>query len=341
MIKLLRPRFFRWILLTLLISGLLLPTATGTALDGIHTYLSLIRKDALGPVIAGCEIFPSDNIWNTRVDQLPVHPSSNEYIQTIGPDKEFHADFGSGTWNGEPIGIPYGVVSGTQPKVPVSFTYAPESDPGPYPGPPGALIEGGPQADGDRHVLILDRDQCRLYELFSAYPQANGSWKAGSGAIFDLRSHALRPSSWTSADAAGLPILPGLVRYDETAAGEIRHAIRFTVPQTQRAFVWPARHFASNITDPSYPPMGQRFRLRADYPTAGFSPHARVIAEAMKKYGLILADNGSSWYLSGVPDERWNNKVLHELDVLTGADIQAVDVSGLMLNVNSGQVRQP
>jgi hypothetical protein len=223
--------------------------------------------------------------------------------------------------------------------VSVIFDYDNESDPGPYPIPTDAPIEGGPGSDGDRHVLVVDRDACTLYELFYAWPQPDGSWQAGSGAVFDLSSHALRPDGWTSADAAGLPILPGLVRYDEVAAGEIHHALRFTAPQTRRAYVWPARHYASDLTHTQYPPMGQRFRLKAGFDISGFSPHAQIILRALQKYGMILADNGSAWYISGAPDERWDNDVLHELHQVHGSDFEAVDVSALMLDPNSGQVR--
>jgi hypothetical protein len=222
----------------------------------------------------------------------------------------------------------------------ITFEYADESDPGPYPVPPDAPIEGGPQSTGDRHVLVIDKDNCILYELYSAYPQANGTWQAGSGAIFNLRSNALRPSTWTSADAAGLPILPGLVRYDEVASGEIKHAIRFTTPQTRNTFIWPARHQASSLTGQQYPPMGQRFRLKANYDLSGFSKDTQVILTALKKYGMILADNGSSWYLSGVPDERWNNNVLHELVNVLGSSFEAVNESSLMINPDSGQAKQ-
>jgi hypothetical protein len=226
-----------------------------------------------------------------------------------------------------------------QPEVPVQFTSWPgESDPGPYPIPADAPVEGGLESGGDRHVIVVDQANCRLYELFNAFPNGDGSWRAANGARYDLRSNALRPDGWTSADAAGLPIYAGLVRYDEVAAGVIRHAIRFTAPQTQSDYVWPARHEASNITDASYPPMGQRFRLKASFDTSGFSWQAQVILEAMKSYGLVLADNGSPWYISGAPDERWDNDVLHELDVVRGSDFEAVDVSSLMFDPNSGQV---
>lgn len=295
------------------------------------------KPQAAPPTIAGCPLQPADNIWNVPVDQLPLDPQSDAYVNTIGRTRHVHADFGSGTWDGFPIGIPYTTVPGTQPKSSVSFWWPGESDPGPYPIPPNPPIEGDPNGDGDRHLLIVDRDNCKLYELYAAH-QVNGQWQAGSGAIFDLNSNALRPAGWTSADAAGLPILPGLARYDEVAAGEINHALRFTAPQTRSAYVWPAQHEASDLTGAQYPPMGQRFRLKASFVIDNrFSPPAQVILRALKKYGMILADNGSSWYISGAPDERWNNTVLHQLDVVTGDDFEAVDVSSLMVNVNSGQ----
>lgn len=290
------------------------------------------------PQIAGCTVFPADNIWNTPIDTLPVDANSTAYVATIGADKPVHPDFGSGTWEGGPIGIPYTTVLSSQPGVTVTFQYDDESDPGPYPVPPDAPIEGGPNSAGDRHVLVLDREKCVLYELYSAYPQHDGSWQAGSGAIFDLSSHALRPDGWTSADAAGLPILPGLVRYDEVAAGEITHAIRFTAPQTRRAYVWPARHYASSLTGSQYPPMGQRFRLKADFDMSGYAPQVQVILRAMQRYGIILADNGSSWFISGVPDERWDNSVLRQLRQVKGNDFEAVDVSSLMADPDSGRV---
>ena len=305
--------------------------------------LSLIFVAGAGasPSIAGCAVFPDDNIWNTPVAGLPVDANSQSYITTIGASKGLHPDFGSGLYDGGPIGIPYTTVSGSQPKVSVVFDYADESDPGPYPIPIDAPIEGGSQSTGDRHVLVVDTGNCILYELYSAYPQSDGSWQAGSGAIFDLRSNALRPSTWTSADAAGLPILPGLVRYDEVAAGEIKHAVRFTAPQTRNAFIWPARHRASSLTGQQYPPMGQRFRLKADFNISGFSRDTQVILTALKKYGMILADNGSSWYISGAPDPRWNNDVLHELSGVTGSAFEAVDESSLMVNPDSGEVVRP
>jgi len=293
------------------------------------------------PQLAGCAVFPADNVWNAPVDTLPADANSAAYVATVGASVTLHADFGSGLYQGAPIGIPYVVVPGGQPKLPVTFSYRDESDAGGYPIPPDAPIEGGPNSKGDRHILMLDRDNCVLYELYAAYPpEGDRGWRAGSGAIFDLKSHALRPDGWTSTDAAGLPILPGLVRYEEVAAGEISHAIRLTVPQTRRAYVWPARHFASSLTDSKYPPMGQRFRLRADFDVSGFSRDAQVILRALKKYGMILADNGSAWFISGAPDERWNNERLRALRSVRGSDFEAVDSSGLMADRNSGQVKQ-
>ena len=297
------------------------------------------QAGTIPPQISGCSIFPVDNIWNAPVNTLPVAANSAAYVQTIGANSPVHADFGSGLWQSGPIGIPLIEVENDQALVTITYTaYGDESDPGPYPAPTAAPIEGGPQATGDRHVLVLRKGACQLYELYRAFPQADGSWEAEAGALYDLNSHALRPDTWTSADAAGLPILPGLVRYDEVASGEIRHALRFTVPQTRRAYVWPARHFASSRTGSQYPPMGQRFRLKADYDLSGFSSQAQVILRVLKQYGMILADNGSSWYISGAPDERWDNDVLHELDVVMGNDFEAVDVSSLMIKADSGQV---
>jgi uncharacterized membrane protein YgcG len=294
-----------------------------------------------GLLLEGCPLFPADSVWNTPVADLPLDANSGAYIDTIGATPGLHPDFGSGTWDGGPIGIPFNVVDASQPKVNVSFDYADESDPGPYPIPPDALIEGGSQSTGDRHVLVLDRDSCTLYELFAAYPQPNGSWQAGSGAVFNLNSNALRPRGWTSADAAGLPILPGLARYDEVAAGEIRHALRFTAPQTRNEYVWPARHQASSLTGAQFPPMGQRFRLKANFDLSRFSAPVQVILQAMKTYGLILADNGSAWYISGVPDSRWDNDMLvSELAQVKGSDFEAVDVSSLMVDPDSGLAAQ-
>ncbi len=285
-------------------------------------------------------MFPEDHIWNTRVDRLPVHVQSDAWIRSVGRDRTLKADFGAGLYEGAPIGIPFVTVPGDQARVAVRFEYEDESDAGPYPIPANAPIEGGPQSKGDRHVIVVDRQRCRLYEVYSSYPNADGSWRAGSGAIYDLNAYGLRPKGWTSADAAGLPILPGLVRYEEVASGEIRHALRFTVPETQRAYLWPARHFASRLTDPKYPPMGAWFRLRADFDLSRFSTETQVILRALQRYGMILADNGSSWYVSGVPNEKWANDRLRELLTVKGSDLEAVDVSSLQKEADSGQVKQ-
>ena len=304
-------------------------------------FLVLTSTGRSATYLEGCPLFPADNLWNTPVDDLPIDSGSNAYITTIGANASLHPDFGSGVWAGGPIGIPYTIVDGSQPEVNVDFDYADESDPGPYPIPADASIEGGSLSSGDRHVLVLDRDACILYELYAAYPQLDGSWEAGSGAVFDLDSNALRPAGWTSADAAGLPILPGLVRYDEVASGEIQHAIRFTAPQTRRAYVWPARHFASSLTGAAYPPMGKRFRLKSNYDISGFSEAVQVILRALQKYGMLLADNGSAWYISGAPDPRWDNDALvNELSQVKGSDFEAVDESSLMIDSDSGQAHQ-
>jgi hypothetical protein len=293
------------------------------------------------PVVGNCAIFPIDNIWNQAVDQLPVDPNSRNYLVTGGLNNPLHPNFGSGTYNGELIGMSFIVVPGSQPKVAVTFDYSDQSDSGPYPIPAGVPIEGGPNSTGDRHALIVDEDNCILYELYYAFAQPDGTWHAGSGAIYDLKCSCLRPATWTSADAAGLPIVPGLVRYDEVAVGEITHALRFTLPQTRRAFIWPARHFASKLTDTAYPPMGQRFRLRADFDISSYAAQNQVILRALKKYGMILADNGSSWFISGAPDERWNNDTLAELKQVHGSDFEAVDASSLMIVPDSARSLPP
>jgi hypothetical protein len=281
------------------------------------------------PQAPACPVFPATSPWNQRVDKLPVAPDSARIVAVIGADDHMHADFGSGLWEGGPIGIPVTVVGQEQPKSRVGFEYADESDKGPYPIPKNVAVEGGRASDGDRHALIVDRDSCRLYELFALYPTAGGGWRAGSGAIFDLRSNRLRPAGWTSADAAGLPILPGLARYEEVARGRIDHALRFTVSRTRRAYVWPARHFASSDTDASLPPMGMRFRLKRSYPIAGFPRQARIVLQALKEYGMIVADNGSDWYVSGAPHPKWSNDQLHALHRVPGSAFEAVEASSL------------
>jgi hypothetical protein len=260
------------------------------------------------PAAPGCTIFPHSSPWNRRVDRLPVDPSSKAVLATVGLDSGLHADFGSGLWQGRSIGIPITIVNAGTRRVRVRFQYGSESDRGPYPIPRGVRIEGG----SDRHAVVVDRSSCRLYELYALRRTPSG-WTAGSGAIWNLRSNRLRPAGWTSADAAGLPILPGLARYDELARGGIDHALRFTVERTRRAYVYPARHFASDLTDPDLPPMGLRVRLRADFDTSVFPPQARSILETLKRYGMIVADNGAPWYVSGAPDPRWSNDDLHTL----------------------------
>ena len=285
-------------------------------------------------MFGNCPIFPADNFWNVPVDTLPVHPRSQAWIDTIGRDQNLHMDFGSGTWDGGPIGIPYNLVAGNRiQKFTPAFYYPDESDPGPYPIPSSPNIEWG----SDHHILIVDSDTCHLYEIYDA--SFNGTnWSGGSGAVWDLNSNTLRPAGWTSADAAGLPILPGLVRYDELAAGVIKHALRFTARHTN-GYIWPARHLTSNDTAMDIPPMGARFRLKASFDDSSFPPTIQILLRTMKTYGIVLADNGSDWYISGAPGESWDNDMLHTLDVVTGDDFEAVDTSVLMVDPNSGAVK--
>lgn len=291
--------------------------------------------------INNCPTLPENNIWNTLTEGLPVHSHSANYINSIGGNLSLRYDFGAGTWDNAPIGIPYVLVDGSQEKVKVTFEYTDESDNVLYPIPLDPPIEGGNESTGDRHILIVDTTNCILYELYNAYQNTDGTWRAGSGSVFDLNSNNLRTDTWTSADAAGLPILPGLVRFDEVASGSINHLIRFTVPKTQKAYLWPARHYASSITDENFPPMGIVMRLKNSFNIDNFTPQAKVIATALKKYGMILADNGSAWYMSGVPDERWDNDDLYTLrQNIKGSDFEAIDLSSLIVNVNSGEAKQ-
>ena len=275
-----------------------------------------------------CTIFPATNAWNARVDTLPVAANSAQLIQSIGLATGLHPDFGSGLYDGQPIGIPYDVVSKKTKRFRVKFSYADESDKGPYPIPASVHIEGGRSSTGDRHALLIDKDACKLYELYALYPKGGG-WTAGSGAIWNLRSNALRPAGWTSADAAGLPIFPGLARYDEVARGVIDHALRFTAARTRRQYVYPARHYASSSDDPSLPPMGLRVRLKASVDISGFPKQSRVVLQALKTYGMLLADNGSNWYISGAPNPKWSNDDLHSLGRITGTMFDVVDTSSL------------
>lgn len=272
------------------------------------------------PGAPNCPVFPSTNVWNRPVTGLDIATNSDQLMESIGLDAYLHPDFSSIA--GGNYGIPYNVVGGAAKKKPVRFTWPDESDRGPYPIPRRPKIEGG----SDRHILIVDRDACYLYELFAARKTSTG-WRAGSGAIWNMRSNALRPDGWTSADAAGLPILPGLARYDEVAAGEIRHALRFTTEVTRRAYIYPARHYASDYANPNLPPMGLRIRLKASVNINGFGPQARVILRALQTYGMILADNGSPLYVTGTPSAGWDDDDLHDLHQISGDDFEVVDTS--------------
>jgi len=292
--------------------------------------LTLIRREKSAAVSqAGCPIFPPDNIWNRRIADLPVDPRSEAFLSQMGPGDKLHADFGVLG------GYRFTVTDGTESNNDMSIG-SQESDPGPYRIPDSAHVEDG----SDAHVLVMDRGNCLLYELFAATHTGQGKWSVESAAIFDLRSNKLRPDGWTSSDAAGTAILPGLARYEEVAAGRIAHALRFTTRRTRRAYVWPARHFASNSTDPSLPPMGQRFRLKAGVDISGFSPQTKVILTALKEYGMILADNGGNWYVSGALDSRWASGMPGEFAALHGSDFEAIDESGLMISPDTAQARQ-
>lgn len=294
----------------------------------------------VGASLKGAIPFPADNPWNTDVSREPIDPNSDRLIASIGLDTGLHPDFGAARYQGARIGIPYVVVSSAQRPVKIKFkAYGSQSDKGPYPVPPNAPIEGqkldGSPFGGDRHVVVIDRDADRLYELYRAFPRDDGGWNADSGAIFHLDSNDVRPTGkpgWTSADAAGLPIFPGLARYDEVAAGKIRHALRFTVSRSRRAYVPPATHFASSDRDPDLPPMGMRVRLKASYTIpSSFSPQTKTILKALKTYGMIVADNGSDWYVSGAPDRRWNDdRLVSELRQVAGRNFEVVKMRGLV-----------
>jgi hypothetical protein len=294
----------------------------------------MTRRIFLLVLLAACNSSATIAPPNTNVDK-----NSFPYISRIGAGTGLHADFGSGLFEGQPIGIPFVVVPASQAGVNVTFGYDDESDHAPYPIPSNAPIEGGSSSKGDRHILIVRQGECKLYEVGNAYPNSDGSWRVGAGAIWDLNSNALRPSTWTSADAAGLPILPGLVRHDEVAAGIIAHAIRFTAQTTQTAFVWAARHQAGASSNPNLPPMGARFRLKANVDLSSFPKDVRVILQALKTYGLILADNGSNWYVSGTQDEAWDNDILSSISSVKGSDFEAVDISSLQVNPDSGEAK--
>lgn len=311
------------------------------ALAAVAALLQFTTPGGASPIpgAPGCPTTPADSFWHADVSALPVNAQSATWVSSVGTTATLKADFGSGLWNGGPIGIPFTTVPGTQTRVPVSFSYADESDPGPYPIPADAPIEGGSSSTGDRHVLVVDRDACRLWEMYSAYPQNGGtSWTAGSGATWDLTSNTMRPLGWTSGDAAGLPILPGLVRYDEVAAGNIDHMIRFTAPRTAGAYVWPASHKAQT-GGASDPPMGAIFRLKASFDISGFSAQNQVILRALKQHGMVLADNGSSWFMSGAPDPGWNNDDLAKLRTIPGSAFEGVDVSSIEVSSTSYAIK--
>ena len=296
-----------------------------------------------GASLNGFVPFPSSNAWNQNISGAPVDPNSDAIINFIGPTVGLHPDFGAGLYDGSSMGIPYSVVSASQSMVNIDFTaYGDESDPGPMPIPANAQIEGYPNSgNGDRHVLVIDNSNCFLYELYSASANSDGSWNAGSAAVWDLLNGEQRPWTWTSADAAGLPIFPGLVRYDEVAAGKIQHAIRFTLPQSQAAMVPPASHWAATSSNPIAPPMGMKLRLKAGYDISQFSTNVQVILTALKTYGMIMADNGSPMYLSGAPDNRWNNDDLHNLSQVPASAFEVVQMSPIYTASNVPQGAAP
>jgi hypothetical protein len=330
----------RWLLdllvLLLVIAVLLLvwyfrkPTKVAAATEAQKNTLTS------GPQIAGCPIFPADNVWNTPITGLKKDARSDAYVQRIGADKPLHPNFGSDPASG----IPITVIKPSVKYERVKFEYADESDQGSYPMPADALMEGGPNSapDSDRHIIMVDEGRCLLIEVGGVQRQRDGSWKAGAGIKMDLTSNALRPDGKTSTDAAGLPVLPGLLRYEDIEAGEVRHALRFTVPKTQRAYVWPARHFASRLEDVNFPPMGQRFRLKEDVDISGYSKENQIILKGLKKYGMILSDNGSPWFIIGAPDKRWNDEDLHKLTGIKGSDFEAVDETDWQMHADSGRV---
>jgi hypothetical protein len=291
------------------------------------------------PEAPACPLFPADSYWHADVSHLPLHPKSALWLLTSGAATlKLHPDLGWSGGTAAPYGIPYAAVDATHQKVPVTFTYPDESDPGPYPLGPDTPIEGGQDALGDRHALVVDRDACVLYETYDTHYDPAGS-HAGSGAVWDLRSNALRPRDWTSADAAGLPVLPGLLRLDEVRAGTVDHAIRFTLSKTDRSWVWPARHQAGVPSNGVLPPMGAWFRLSAAYDTSGFSRDTRVVLDAMKKHGMVLADNGSDWFFGGAASTEWPDALISELKTVPASAFEAVDTTPLVVDPDSGQAR--
>ncbi|MER5779715.1 hypothetical protein ABT144_36555 [Streptomyces sp. NPDC002039] len=298
-------------------------------------------SSAADPVAAAAETCATslpDSFWRAPVDKLPVHPNSARYVSSIGSSVALHPDFGSGLSDGEPFGIPVTVSDEKLPETKVTLDYADESDKVGYRIPRNARIENGPASEGDRHVVVWDRDSCKSYELWNAEREGGNAWHAGGGAVFDLTTNTLRPDGWTSADAAGLAILPGLARYEEAESGHIDHAIRVTVPRSDQSYVWPARHQAGSAADPSLPPMGLRLRLKDSVDTSTMGPQAKAVAEALKKYGAIVADNGSAWFITGEENPGWDNAQLDALKAVKGSDFEAVDASGLRQSPDSGAV---
>ena len=314
----------------------------GTGSSGTQNLCSGISTGQ-GASLNGFVPFPANNAWNQDISGSPVDPNSDAIINFIGGSIGLHPDFGSGLYNGSSIGIPYVVVDNTQSPVTIDYTaYGDESDPGPMPVPANAPIEGYPNpGNGDRHVLVIDKSNCFLYELYSSYPNSDGSWDAASGAVWDLQSDEMRPWTWTSADAAGLPIFAGLVRYDEVASGKIQHAIRFTLQQSQAAIVPPATHWAANSSNQFAALMGMRLRLKSSFDISGFSPNNQVILAALQKYGMMMADNGSSMYLSGDPDDRWNNDDLHNLGQVPASAFEVVKMDPIYTQNNVPQGPAP
>jgi hypothetical protein len=324
------------LLLTVVLAAAVLRRKSPPYELGVHT--AVVQAESVGTTggpltgshLGACSIFPSDNIWNTRIDKLPRDRRSDDYVSSTGPMKRIHPDFGVDLRSGIPFSE---IPSGTR-ALHVEFENKDESDPGTYPIPHQAPVEGG----SDQHLILIDPQRCLLYELYAISPKGDRDWTASSGLKMDLTDNVLRPLGKTSADAAGLPIFPGLIRYDEVQQGEIRHALRFTLPRSQKAFVWPGRHHASALTDPSLVPMGMRFRLRADFDISKYSKTNQVIMTALKRYGMFMADNGSAMFISGVSDKRWNDDDLHRLGDMKAEDFEAVDESGLQLLPDSGRV---
>jgi hypothetical protein len=315
----------------------LLLVATAAAL--LSSSVSALTAGA-SPAAGACPAFPANNVWNTDISTLPVHPSSAAWLGNMGgPSRLLHPDFGPS--GGYPYGIPFNLVDSSHPKINITFTYSSESDQVPYPFGSDTSIEGGPGATGDRHAIMVDQSTCTLYELYNAQYNGATNSTAGSGATWSLTANGLRPAGWTSADAAGLPIFPGLLRVEEVNAGSVQHAIRFTAQQTDRSYLWPARHQAGAASNPSLPPMGARFRLRAGFDTSHFSAATQVVLKAMKHYGLILADNGSNWYFQGAAETGWSDTMISELKTIPAGEFDAIDESSLMIDPNSAQARQP